>query len=285
MPAETAAADVVTVNMNDDCATLTIKPIGVIRTAMRLRFEAPHQPDASRPEKAVIHLLPDRGFERALRDLEGFERIWLLWWFHRSSGWRPLVRPPRGAGQRRGTFATRAPHRPNPLGLSCVQLRGIAGLQILIGSCDLLDGTPILDIKPYLSAIDAFPDSRSGWVEEVEADTASPPRYCLIFSPTAAAQLAWLRERWNIDFMTRAAAILERDPAPHRTRRIYRFGSERFRMGCGPWRIVFSVEDEQVLVERVARGYPLRLLRQADAALPDKAAQAEFELRWPEQQP
>ena len=159
----------------------------------------------------------------------------------------------------------------------------MVGLRIRIGSCDLLDGTPILDIKPYLSAVDAFPESRSGWLAAVEAQLAAAPDYSLIFNQPALGQLAWLRERWGIDFMTRAAEVLKRTPQPHRSRRIYGYGANRFRMGCGPWRVIFSFAQNCVVVERIAHGYPHRLLASAAAQqLADGPAQIEFAGLWPE---
>src|SRR6185437_11868823 len=88
--------------------------------------------------------------------LAGFERIWLLFVFHRSEGWKPLVRPPRGGGKR-GVLATRSPHRPNAIGLSAVELVAVEERALRVRGVDLLDGTPILDIKPYVPYADAFP--------------------------------------------------------------------------------------------------------------------------------
>jgi tRNA-Thr(GGU) m(6)t(6)A37 methyltransferase TsaA len=103
----------------------------------------------------------------ALSDLVGVERIWVLSYLHRSGTWGPLVRPPRGARVRRSLFATRSPDRPNPIGLSAVQLIGVDGLRLHVRGVDLLDGTPILDIKPYVPYADAFPGARAGWIDEL----------------------------------------------------------------------------------------------------------------------
>ena len=127
-----------------------------------MRFKTLHQPDEAAAETNVLELTPAPGIREALRDLEGMERVWLLWWFHRAESWRPLVLPPRGPSQRRGVFSTRSPHRPNPIGMTPARLLGIEGLRLLLGPCDLLEGTPILDIKPYVPAYDAFPESAAG---------------------------------------------------------------------------------------------------------------------------
>jgi tRNA-Thr(GGU) m(6)t(6)A37 methyltransferase TsaA len=100
-----------------------------------------------------------------LQDLEGFDRIWLISFMHLNGVFgRPTVRPPRG-GAKRGLLATRAPHRPNPIALSCVELLGVEGRVISVKGLDLLNDTPILDIKPYIGRFDAFPDSSVGWLE------------------------------------------------------------------------------------------------------------------------
>jgi tRNA-Thr(GGU) m(6)t(6)A37 methyltransferase TsaA len=126
---------------------LTIKPIGFIRNGKSLKFNARHQPDESQPETNILELIKGDKYQKDLLDLEGFDRIWLIWWFHRNKDWRPQVLPPRGPAKRRGVFSTRSPHRPNPLGITPVQLLGIKKNLLMLGPCDLVEGTPIFDIK------------------------------------------------------------------------------------------------------------------------------------------
>ncbi|KAB2654137.1 MAG: tRNA (N6-threonylcarbamoyladenosine(37)-N6)-methyltransferase TrmO, partial [Verrucomicrobia bacterium] len=154
--------------MSHESHRLTLVPLGHVRTAKALKFDARHQPDEAEAESNVIEIVPSPEHRRALQDLEGFSRIWLVWWFPLNATWRPLVLPPRGPAPRRGVLATRSPHRPNPIGLTAVQLLGVEGTRLRIGPCDLVDGTPILDIKPYIPAYDAFPDEKDGWLQEVE---------------------------------------------------------------------------------------------------------------------
>lgn len=208
-----------------------------------------HQPIPGRSRDGVIELIGGHDFEVALCDLEGFSRIWLLWWFHRNEGWRPKVLPPRGRVGRRGLFATRAPYRPNPIGLSSVPLVAIRGRKLFIGPHDLLDGTPILDIKPYLPTVDSFPEERQGWLDLVEEE----PRFELVFSPRAAAQLKWLGRHYHADFPDRVTRILRNDPFPHKTRRITKLPTE-LRLGCGAWRVYFVVEGERVFIRRIGSG-------------------------------
>lgn len=191
--------------------------------------------------------------------------------------------PPRGGAQRRGVLATRSPHRPNPIGITCVPLISVDKLEIVVGNTDLVDGTPILDIKPYIPSVDAFPDSSQGWIEEVEQALLSPPSYTVRYSPLATQQAEWLRDEWGIDFSQRALELLSRDPTVHRTRRIRRTASGRLVMGCGAWRIYFSVLDKFVDVDLITPGYPNRLLlRGPDNLIPDQEAQIAFQTRWPD---
>lgn len=138
--------------------------IGRARTPWRRREDAPHQPAAAPEAAGVIEIAPP--YRAALADLAGFGRIWLIFHFHRSGGWGAKVRPPRG-GPKRGLFATRAPDRPSPLGLTSVGLEAVdlERGEIRVRGLDLLDGTPILDIKPYLPRFDAWPDAGHGWIE------------------------------------------------------------------------------------------------------------------------
>ncbi len=263
--------------------TLTLQPIGYLRAPKQVKFETRHQPAEAAPERNILELLPDCDYETALRDLAGFSRVWLLSWFHRNKTWRPLVLPPRGPAKRRGLFATRSPHRPNPLGLTPVQLIGTEGRKLILGACDLLDGTPIFDIKPYIPAYDAFPNERAGWTDEVSAVQALPPEYAVRLTPLAALQAEWLQANWQVDFRPRLFELLARDPSPHRTRRIRRRGGEQFAIGCGAWQAVFTVHKKTVEVAVIETGYPPRFLNDLTLEdLPDREAQLAFLERWPQ---
>jgi tRNA-Thr(GGU) m(6)t(6)A37 methyltransferase TsaA len=264
---------------------LSFQPIGVIRTNMRTKFDSPHQPKNSNEERNVIQLYSGHGFDVALRDLEKFDRIWLVWWFHRNSTWRPLVLPPRGDAIRRGVFATRSPHRPNPIGITAVPLLGVEKLDIIVGNTDLIDGTPILDIKPYIPTVDAFPDASMGWISSVEEKLLQPPQYSLSYSPLASTQLEWLRTNWQIDFMDRASESLQRDPTIHRTRRIRKWLGDQLQMGCGAWRIIFTVTGLHIVILKIIPGYPDSLLHDSRSSeIPDQTAQIAFKTIWPDEE-
>ena len=145
---------------------ISMQPIGVVHSSYRERFAVPRQPSLDDAQEATIELKAGLNFDQAVKDLDGFSHIWVIYWMHLNSGWNPLVTPPRGPKVKRGLFATRAPHRPNSIGLSAVRLTGIEGRTLHIKGHDMLDGTPVLDIKPYLPYADAFPEADSGWVEE-----------------------------------------------------------------------------------------------------------------------
>jgi tRNA-Thr(GGU) m(6)t(6)A37 methyltransferase TsaA len=268
---------------------LTLHPIGYLRTQQQVKFQARHQPDETEPVAAggesgnVLELLPEPGLDLALRDLSGFDRVWLIWWFHRNDTWNPLVRPPRGPSVKRGVFATRSPHRPNPLGMTPVRLLGIEGRRLLLGPCDLVDGTPIFDLKPYVPAYDSFPEAAAGWIDEVDAAAVLPPRFLVQLGALALMQAEWLRAGWEIDFTPRLNELLARDPSPHRTRRIRRRPGGRFEIGCGAWRACFTVNGDQVDVDMLGPAYPRRfLMRPGYEEVPDRLAQLAFLNVWPD---
>lgn len=159
----------------------SLRPIGWVRSTYRRRFGTPQQASAvDSDEEAVLRLDPALIPELALRDLAGIERVWVISWLDRSGTWGPLVRPPRGARDKRGLFATRSPDRPNPIGLSAVRLIRVEGTDLHVRGVDLLDGTPILDIKPYVPYADAFPASTAGWIDQLSPEELQvakrPPR-------------------------------------------------------------------------------------------------------------
>lgn len=116
--------------------------------------------------RGTLEIVPE--WEAALSDLGGCDRIWLLFWADRASEPKPMVVPYRDTRER-GLFSTRAPARPNPIGMSCVKLLGIAGRYVHVSELDILDGTPLLDIKPYVAEYDSFPDAKRGWLDEPTA--------------------------------------------------------------------------------------------------------------------
>lgn len=247
-----------------------------------MKFQAGHQPTTATEASNELELLAGCGYEQALQDLAGMERVWLVWWFHRNTDWRPLVLPPRGPAQRRGVFATRSPHRPNPLGLTCVPLVGVEGRRLLLGPCDLIDGTPVFDVKPYIAAHDSFPAASAGWIDAMEIELRQPARFSVSLAPAAVTQAQWLSDTWRIDFRPRLVELLSRDPAPHRTRRIRRRNASEFEIGCGAWRAVFTIGGELVSVSALEAAYPMSfLMRPGYEAVPDREAQLAFLARWP----
>jgi tRNA (adenine37-N6)-methyltransferase len=237
--------------VNETLGKLTLEPIGILRCGQQTKVEAPRQPAAADELTGIIELEPKRNFEHALEDLAGWERIWVIFWFHHNSGWRPKVLPPRSASGRKGVFSTRAPHRPNPLGLSALKLEKVEGLSLTVRGVDLLDGTPVLDIKPYVAYTDAWPESRSGWLLE-QRDPVS--RYAVNFEADASAQLAWIAERHSLPLRDRILAVLTLGPQPHPYRRIRRQGDE-YRLAVQEWRVRFTTEGRTVRVTRIESGY------------------------------
>lgn len=153
------------------------EPIAILRSPYTDKFGIPRQSGLVTAAEARLEFLPRCARDEALSGIEGFSHLWLVFVFHDDcldAGWRPTVRPPRLGGRERvGVFATRAPYRPNPIGISAVRLLGVdhgpSGPSLRIGGADLLDGTPILDIKPYVPYADAIPDARPGFARAPES--------------------------------------------------------------------------------------------------------------------
>ena len=143
---------------------IAIKPIGVIHTPFKEAAGTPIQPAKGKGRKGWVEL--ETAYVDGLKDLDGFERIWVLFWCDRADAYKLHVKPYMDT-QIRGLFATRAPSRPNPIGISCVKLLGVTGNKIEIEDVDMLDGTPLLDIKPYIAKFDTFAVQRSGWTDTV----------------------------------------------------------------------------------------------------------------------
>ena len=156
----------------------SIKVIARIRSDFKTKFGVPRQSGLVEALRARIVFEPEYRNADALRGIEGFSHLWLIWQFSEAvrEDWSPTVRPPRlGGNERMGVFATRSPFRPNAIGLSCVRIEGVEqtaeGSVLLVSGADLMDGTPIFDIKPYIPYADAHPDARGGFAQDAPTPT------------------------------------------------------------------------------------------------------------------
>lgn len=184
-------------------------PIAHIETVYKTKFGVPRQAGlVDVPSRIVFE--PEYRVPEAVRGLEDFEYVWLIWRFHLAERdrWSPTVRPPRLGGNKRvGVFATRSPFRPNPIGLSSVKLLGVdiepnLGPVLTVGGADLVDGTPIYDIKPYIAYADSHPDARSSFAQE-------EPARLIVDDPNGFLVSLSLEERNAL------ASTLSQDPRPH----------------------------------------------------------------------
>ena len=222
----------------------SMEPIARIHTDFSTKFGVPRQSGLVEALEAEIIFEPPYRDPAALRGLEGFSHIWLVWVFHQAAGrpWSPTVRPPRLGGNRRmGVFATRSPFRPNPVGLSAVKLAGIeaagpSGPVLRVRGADLVDGTPILDIKPYLPYADCIPEASGGFA----------PQPAL--APLTVEIPPVLLERVPPERRDALEAVLAQDPRPR-----YQADPERiYGFTFAGLEVRFTVEGEWLTVREVA---------------------------------
>ena len=260
---------------------MEITPIGTFYGDAVYKYDAPRQGRLFAGHPGRIVLSPGNNFEMALRDLEGFERIWVIFQFHENGGWRPTTRPPvppKGK-DRVGTFASRSPYRPNPIGLSCVRLLKVDGLTLYVDESDLLNETPIFDIKPYIPMADAFPDAKAGWVEEQVGDL-----WTVEMSEKFAEQNRWIAERSSFDLESFAQVQLSRgnfskDVFDSSRRRLtIDENSKTGVLAYRTFRIHFSYDDEarKVVLECVTSGYTPEELHSSEDKYGDKKIHKEF---------
>lgn len=196
-------------------AAVTLTPIGRIASDYPDKFGIPRQPGLASAARATLHLLPPFDDPLAVRGLEAFSHLWLTFIFHHSPArWTPLVRPPRlGGNAKQGVFATRSTHRPNRLGLSLVELVEVdtrRGVTLHLRGHDLVDGTPVLDIKPYLAWAESRPEARSGFAP------APPASLPVTFSAAAEATLLAREDGDSLRDLIRQVLAQDPRPAYHR---------------------------------------------------------------------
>ena len=223
----------------------TLRPIARIQSDFSEKFGIPRQSGLVEALRARVVFAPEYRVREAFRGLEGFTHIWLVWGFSQNveAGWSPTVRPPRlGGNVRMGVFATRSPFRPNPIGLSCVELLAVDydapdGPALVVGGADLLDGTPIFDVKPYVPHADCRPQARGGFADAHREDRLAvdfPPRLEALVPPDKREALR---------------GVLAGDPRPSYQRDPQRL----YGLGFAGLQVRFTVEDGVLRVRQVEK--------------------------------
>lgn len=223
--------------------TMEMHPIAHMRSDFPTKFGIPRQSGLVEELRSMIVFEPEYRSEDALRGIEDFSHLWLIWQFSQAvrEGWSPTVRPPRlGGNTRMGVFATRSPFRPNNLGLSCVRLLEVKhtqqyGTVLIVGGADLLDGTPIFDIKPYIPYSDSKPEATSGFTDRVGDFLLN-----VVFAPE-------LLKKLPPDKQTAAIGVLSHDPRPSYQRKPGRV----YGLNFAGFDIRFTVEDTTLTVVSV----------------------------------
>ena len=241
---------------------MELKVIAYARNGHTDKFGIPRQSREESPILTRIVFEPDYRIPEALRGIEGYSHLWLIWGFSEverkktkveSDSWSPTVRPPRlGGNKRMGVFATRSPFRPNPLGLSSVRLVKVVksqkskvesgSLELIVSGADVLDGTPIYDIKPYLSFSDSHEDAKNGFAEETKNRT-----FEVVLDPAVASAL----HSYCIadDTVEEICYILSQDPRPG-----YQDDPEReYKMDYAGYTVTFVVNKQAVVVKKIEK--------------------------------
>ena len=222
---------------------MELKVIAYARNGHTDKFGIPRQSRDESPILTRIVFEPEYAVKEALRGIEGYSHLWLIWGFDKvesrkskveSDSWSPTVRPPRlGGNKRMGVFATRSPFRPNPLGLSSVRLLGIENGELIVSGADLLDGTPIYDIKPYLSFSDSHEDAKNGFAEE------SKDYRLTVSGERLADENLWR----DIEY------ILSQDPRP-----AYQDDPDReYKLDYAGYNVSFFVKNQTVWVKKIEK--------------------------------
>ncbi|MFS4461076.1 tRNA (N6-threonylcarbamoyladenosine(37)-N6)-methyltransferase TrmO [Bdellovibrio sp. HCB2-146] len=251
---------------------IEISPIGYFRSSQVHPYEAGRQPDEHHAE-GVIELLPGQQFEQALIGIELCPMIWVIFQFHHNPHWNPMVLPPRGRDTKIGVFATRSPYRPNGIGMSCVEIRSISKLSITVTGADILDGSPILDIKPYVAYADSFPGVEPAWLAEAQ-------KFAVSFTPDAEKKLQHLENQELTQLRSFLLHQLEYEPTNGKKKRVKADGNE-FVIAYRTWRARFEVNDRALVVLDIFSGYSEEDLQAKEDPYHDKNLHREFKKLFP----
>lgn len=254
---------------------MQIVPIGVFHCSEKHPYDAARQGTVALDSRGRIELDAGQNFEQALQDLDGFSHLWVIFQFHHNTAWKPLVQPPRGK-RKVGVFASRAPYRPNSIGLTCVRLLSVSGRTLEVADHDLLDGTPILDIKPYLSYADSFPEATLGWLDKIEE-----PAWTVSFGDGAREQVEWLESNGVECLGAFLVQQLTDEPFNRKRKRLRQLGEREWEIAYRTWRARFTPDDAAcaIRIEEITSGYTADELASAQDPYGDKAVHRAYVAR------
>ena len=232
----------------------TFSAIGVIESSAQYHYEAPRQ--AVYAGTGAFLRWHEKIYHDCAVDLTGFARIILLWVFNQNKhdNWHVKVQVPVPAERDMySVFATRSPYRPNPIGMSVVELRAITPEGLLLGPCDLLDGTAVLDVKPYIPEVDAFIDSAAGWRDHIDRR-----KYDIVWNAQALEQSDFILERLDLDLQNFCTVQLSFRPTDRRRKRLTPTdAAEQWILHCRTWQIIFELHENisQIEIKEIRSNY------------------------------
>lgn len=260
---------------------LTLEPIGIYHGPQSFKQSSPRQSTLSTgAQQGFIELLPQKNFEQALEDLEGFSHVWVLFHFHHNQNWKPKVDPPISDGAKKGLFATRSPYRPNPIGISAVPLLKIEDRTLYLGPNDLLDQTPILDIKPYLAYADSIPQASLGWTN------LETPIFEIKLSSKVEEQLQFLEDHGQNFLRPTLLTQLKFEPLNFKKKRVQILEGHEEKtvaeLAARTWRIRFEADPLrfQIEVTSIRTGYTDQKLISDEDIYADKDIHRKFQNKY-----
>jgi tRNA-Thr(GGU) m(6)t(6)A37 methyltransferase TsaA len=253
--------------------SFTFEPIAYFECNKKQNLEASSQGILDPDSIGLIDLKKYPQHKEMLESLDGFSHLWIIFIFHQNSGtWKPKVLPPR-ANKKVGVFASRSPYRPSPIGMSAVKIDRIEGSKIYVSGHDLVDQTPILDIKPYLTYADSFPEAKRGWLDETDI-------YQVEIGDIARKKIDFLKSQGLMEMEATIEQQLRFHPTDKQRKRVRPLNESphHFIFSYRTWRIFFELRDKTVFISDIKSGYTQEELTMSEDPFADKSTHRSFNL-------
>ncbi len=226
-------------------------------------FHCPHKHKCELPQQSTVLTTKHQAYieltlpnaELCLKDLNGFSHIWVLFHFNKNKNWKPLTSPPRLVNQKVGVFASRSPYRPNPIGMSLLEIEKISKNRIYVKQYDLIDKTPILDIKPYLTYTDCAEPVKQGWVESCRS--IYNKSYTIKYSTLSKNQIDWINKYTHFNLYDFIQTQLSQHPTDKTRKRVNRTSTDLWEISFRTWRVNFKINEgaNEIYINSLSSGY------------------------------